>query len=201
MADLEWRHLRGGDEGAIWVLATSDEIETYKAASPFNCIHQDSEIRDQVTSNGGIQRKKQCLQCGLAQSQALKIERTASVPPWDNGLWSTWEQACNKRRTEIEDNLISRQENFEYEGYTLYSEYLKSEEWKSQRRLVMNRDGDLCQACLEKPAEEIHHLTYDHIFDEFLFELIAVCRPCHERLHKKKIVAAEAMRAKGLGQV
>ena len=29
---------------------------------------------------------------------------------------------------------------------------------------------------------EVHHITYAHVFDEPLFDLRAVCRPCHERL-------------------
>ena len=33
------------------------------------------------------------------------------------------------------------------------------------------------------PATQAHHLTYEHMGDEFLWELKAVCRPCHERWH------------------
>ncbi len=32
-------------------------------------------------------------------------------------------------------------------------------------------------------AEDVHHLTYARLYDEMLFDLIAVCRDCHERLH------------------
>ena len=199
MSDLKWRHLRGGDEGAIWVLASQAEIEEYRSFSPYGCKHLHTEIRDQRTSNGGIQRKEQCLQCGMPRSQPTKILKGVIAPAWDDRLWGNWESACLGRQLEIEDFLRRRQESTEYEGYIYYEDYLRSAEWEKRRQLVLNRDGNLCQACLENSANEVHHLTYDHIFHEFLFELVAVCRSCHERLHSKKVAATEAARAKGLG--
>jgi len=34
-----------------------------------------------------------------------------------------------------------------------------------------------------EPATEVHHLTYQHVGHEFLFELVAICRECHTRWH------------------
>jgi 5-methylcytosine-specific restriction endonuclease McrA len=51
------------------------------------------------------------------------------------------------------------------------------------RYLVLKRDGDLCQACLVKPATEVHHRNYSQEFgQEFMFDLIAVCHECHEKI-------------------
>lgn len=55
---------------------------------------------------------------------------------------------------------------------------------KDKDDVVMTRDQYQCKGCGHKQAEDVHHLTYDHIFDELLFELIAVCRDCHTRIHK-----------------
>jgi hypothetical protein len=68
-----------------------------------------------------------------------------------------------------------------------YSEYMKSNKWKAIRLKVLKRDDYLCQACLDAPAQDVHHLTYCNIGDELMYELISVCRDCHfNRIHKDK---------------
>ena len=67
-----------------------------------------------------------------------------------------------------------------------YHAYLKSPQWKALRDKVVARDKSICQGCLEhtsRPA--VHHMTYDNIFEEFAFELITLCNPCHDRFHGK----------------
>jgi len=65
-----------------------------------------------------------------------------------------------------------------------YSEYLQTDAWKERRQLVLQRAGGLCEGCRQEPASEVHHLTYDHIGSEFLWELVAICRWCHARYHE-----------------
>lgn len=62
-----------------------------------------------------------------------------------------------------------------------HAEYLLTPRWKHKCDLVKKRAGGLCEGCLEAPATEVHHLTYKHWRDELLFELVALCRDCHER--------------------
>ena len=64
-----------------------------------------------------------------------------------------------------------------------YQEYLKSPEWQARRLKVLQRDRHLCQGCLERPASEVHHITYRNLRREFCFELISLCTGCHRRLH------------------
>lgn len=64
-----------------------------------------------------------------------------------------------------------------------YAEYLKSEEWALRRDLVMARAKNRCEGCGLRAASEVHHLTYEHVTQEFLFELVALCGDCHERAH------------------
>lgn len=64
-----------------------------------------------------------------------------------------------------------------------YAAYLRSPAWASLRRQILLRAGFVCEGCGAKPAEEVHHLNYDHIGGEFLWELVAVCQECHHRLH------------------
>ena len=66
-----------------------------------------------------------------------------------------------------------------------YNQYIKSDKWKAIRLKVLKRDNNVCQACLEAPAQDVHHLTYCNIGDELMYELISVCRDCHfNRIHK-----------------
>jgi hypothetical protein len=66
-----------------------------------------------------------------------------------------------------------------------YQEYLKSEKWKIKRNLVLQRDNYLCKGCGIVKATQVHHLTYENKYDEFLFQLISLCKPCHEKYHNK----------------
>jgi DnaB-like helicase N terminal domain len=68
--------------------------------------------------------------------------------------------------------------------WSWYSEYLNSDAWKAKRRKVLDRCGGLCEGCREDRVTEIHHLTYAHVGDELLFELVGLCDACHERAHR-----------------
>jgi 5-methylcytosine-specific restriction endonuclease McrA len=74
-----------------------------------------------------------------------------------------------------------------------YDDYLNSESWLLKRAKVLERAGRRCEACGEAWATQVHHVTYEHVFDEPLFDLRAVCVPCHERL-----TAADRSRRKGV---
>lgn len=64
-----------------------------------------------------------------------------------------------------------------------YNAYLRSPEWKKKRDAVFQRDGGICQGCLEEPIENVHHTTYANLFDELLFQLIGLCETCHRKIH------------------
>lgn len=64
-----------------------------------------------------------------------------------------------------------------------YREYLKSDQWLHRRDLVLERDQYKCQACLCNKATQVHHLTYNHVYEEFMYELTSVCESCHRRIH------------------
>jgi 5-methylcytosine-specific restriction endonuclease McrA len=72
------------------------------------------------------------------------------------------------------------------EAWDEYNQYLNSDKWKLKRKKVLERDNYLCQACLTNKAEEIHHLTYENIYDEPLYQLISVCKRCHDKIEAKK---------------
>jgi len=65
-----------------------------------------------------------------------------------------------------------------------YREYLKSDEWKRKRYVVLKRDNWTCQYCGAK-ATQVHHLKYAkyQIGKEPIKWLVSVCRPCHKDQH------------------
>jgi len=68
---------------------------------------------------------------------------------------------------------------------TWYDGYLTTDAWRRRREKVLERAGGVCEGCGERRAVQVHHRTYAHVGDEFLFELVALCTPCHKRLHGK----------------
>jgi hypothetical protein len=66
-----------------------------------------------------------------------------------------------------------------------YYQYLSTPEWRAIRQRVINRAGKVCEGCGEREASIVHHMTYQRRGREFLLDLIAVCRECHDLIHKK----------------
>lgn len=66
-----------------------------------------------------------------------------------------------------------------------YYQYLHSEKWAGIKQRVRERDENNCQICGRNYNLQVHHKTYDHIFQEenHLSDLILLCRSCHEDEH------------------
>lgn len=65
-----------------------------------------------------------------------------------------------------------------------YHIYLYSVTWRKIRRRILERAKGVCEKCLLKPATHVHHLHYDNIYNEKDEDLIALCKPCHQKLHE-----------------
>ncbi len=67
-----------------------------------------------------------------------------------------------------------------------HREYLASAVWQTKRLHVISRARCLCEGCGVNLGDKghVHHTTYDHWKDEFLFELLYLCQSCHKRIHK-----------------
>ena len=98
-------------------------------------------------------------------------------------------RAANERNREKWLQESQQQRNTEQQQRNIeYQQYLQTPAWRLKRDAVMKRDNRLCQGCLKNQATEVHHLTYDRIFDEMLFDLVAICRDCHiNKIHKNKV--------------
>ena len=53
-----------------------------------------------------------------------------------------------------------------------------------ERELVFERCGGVCESCRQRSADQVHHLKYPDVFGlEPLWDLAAVCIPCHKIIH------------------
>jgi 5-methylcytosine-specific restriction endonuclease McrA len=65
--------------------------------------------------------------------------------------------------------------------------YLKSDDWRRKRFVVLRRDNWKCVYCGAK-ATQVHHTRYAkrNIGKEPIDWLISVCKPCHDAQHKNQ---------------
>lgn len=67
-----------------------------------------------------------------------------------------------------------------------YNEYIKSNEWKEKKRTRLEKDNYVCQDCKKSSiALDVHHITYDRLGNEDIFDIVSLCRHCHESLHRR----------------
>ena len=154
------------------------------------------EYRYFIGDSGRVSLYSQCSQCGKRHGGGSSLKHNLvpdlkekiqlkQINKFDTKLLNknspTWEK-YNAYRTlkDGENSKIEKANRTEF-----YNQYMKSDKWKAIRLKVLKRDNNVCQACLEAPAQDVHHLTYCNIGDELMYELISVCRDCHfNRIHK-----------------
>jgi len=67
----------------------------------------------------------------------------------------------------------------------LYYEYLQSDKWKQKRLERLKLDNFTCQKCGNKSGRlDVHHTTYDTLYNESIYDIITLCHPCHFKLHE-----------------
>ena len=112
-----------------------------------------------------------------AELSGLEVEQ---ISEFDVERYEAAQQEYGERRKAIYDLLRAerRQNNRQERSY-----YYSTPEWAEKRRLVFARANGVCEGCGTARATQCHHISYDHFGNEFLFELQALCEPCHVRWH------------------
>lgn len=150
------------------------------------CEHQNAVIVQLQTSNGGVQYKWRCSHCGFKLSTALAHAKVnpqflTDLPPEH---FDEIEQRYFTQRTAHLDKLASdAAERCQEPRRAEYAAYRRTPRWKALCAKVRRRAAGVCEGCLEAPVYDVHHTSYKHLYNEFAFELIALCRPCHDRWH------------------
>jgi 5-methylcytosine-specific restriction endonuclease McrA len=85
----------------------------------------------------------------------------------------------DKKYIEYQEERMQNKEEWDKK----HKEYLRSNEWRNLRLLVLKRDNFICQGCLLSTATEVHHMTYKNHTNELAYELISLCSKCHKKEH------------------
>jgi hypothetical protein len=129
---------------------------------------------------------RHCEHCGLKLSSAIAHDKVGNVSHLTAADMENRSEAYTRARKERRDKIVSDAADRAQGGNRdSYADYLRSDAWKRRRDKILKRAGGLCEGCLTNSAHEVHHLTYAHKGNEFAFELVALCPPCHSRLHSE----------------
>ena len=157
--------------------------------NPIECEHDFIPVAF-VIANSNIQVRMYCRKCHyIKPNSESKAKFNMDILPKKNlDEYKAYYEEIKKQSLlllkELTDKLSITNDKFRHENY---EGYLLSPEWKRLRELVLIRDKGICQICGTK-AMQVHHLTYQHIGNEFDFELVALCISCHyNHYHPEKI--------------
>jgi 5-methylcytosine-specific restriction endonuclease McrA len=145
-------------------------------ATQEECSCSRTEVRERVIRGGSKQYVHQCLDCG--ESVGNPVKQVGSARVFDEELKKTAREKATALRWEAKEAESAL-------WWGNYERYMSSPEWKALRGIVLARDKHTCQGCLTEPAKEVHHRTYEHFMKEFAFELMSLCKECHDRMHEE----------------
>lgn len=168
----------------------TEEAEAKRAeyATRYECKHDETEYRRAATSAGQLQLRKQCLKCRELVGTACRRD---SVPDFNAvPMVDEMERQRSQRRWDDYSRFLETQKERRNQAFwDLYNTHLRSPEWREKCAAVHRRAADLCEGCGKHRPRHVHHRTYDHLGDEFLFELVALCLDCHQRIHPHREIA------------
>jgi len=150
------------------------------------------DLRKRTVRGNAVQYVWQCLGCGeavgsaVAKAVVVELRGTLEVAPFDAGLAA--EVRGLERLAAEQAEAIRKAAWFDW-----YNDYLTSDAWLAKRASVLKRAGGLCEGCGEAAADQVHHLSYENVGAEFLFQLVAICEPCHQRYHAEQAARSMAV--------
>ena len=178
----QYRH-RDPLTGRDIVLEFTDEVRRLLQVHGLKDCEHEFETRRRKVKGGAIQFTPQCMFCGHAKQAIKRPANADEIGDFQPDLAARYRDQLAIELSEKLKKIAFKQSEKLKEMRAQYGAYLKSDSWKKRRKLVLERANNICEGCGLEPATDVHHLTYDHIGNEFLFELVAICRACHERIH------------------
>lgn len=152
------------------------------------CQHERRGIVRWVNSGNQTCYNWFCSHCGTKLSPNIPHELAQRHGAFDvalDALASRTNAYVRERESRLDELKAAAAERAQPGNREEYSDYLRSPKWQALRSKILARARGTCEGCLEAPAEDVHHLSYDHKGGEFAFELVALCRGCHERWHQE----------------
>lgn len=62
-----------------------------------------------------------------------------------------------------------------------YQSYLQSEIWENKRQYLFDLLGRTCELCGSNKIIQVHHLTYERLYQERKSDLLLLCSECHKK--------------------
>lgn len=87
--------------------------------------------------------------------------------------------------TLLDDTTKFNFTNIERNGAKEYQYYLKTIHWLQLRNNAIKQSDNKCQLCSNPNNLEVHHNTYERIWQEKPSDLIVLCENHHELIHKQ----------------
>lgn len=155
------------------------------------CNYSDhKQVQFEQSNNVWVQRTACSICKTLIGGAVKKQENFNQLPKYTQQrlleIRAQKDSECKKLFDYIEKLVTDYREVHNELWWKNYDEYLLTNKWQNIRSLVLERDNYICQGCLNSKAKDVHHTTYANLFDELLFQLIPLCRSCHQKLHPEK---------------
>lgn len=165
------------EDKEFWVSAiVSGAISEEQARSfmYFQCSEHKNRLVYFIASNGGKRYQMECTMCGARGSQiaARTLKNIDDIPIREHINFERWNETVFKEFYAA----IAQVRRIDFNAY--YQTPL----WKAISAMAKKRDNYTCQIC-NKQAEVVHHLTYAHFQNEYLFELVSLCQKCHHDVY------------------
>lgn len=149
--------------------------------SPADICQHEYELRRMDCINGASQYRQQCVKCGKATGaislSTISLQQKRDASAFDKDMANRVHQAA------WEHWRLSAEYDREVKWQAWYATYLESDVWHRRRAAVIARAGGICEACRKAKAVMAHHTTYVHVGAEPLYDLVAVCKSCHDQVH------------------
>lgn len=177
-------------ENALMSAKTTDEVYELSRELDKKLYSSDHEVHEFVTvefkqTDGRPYWRNQCRLCGEMNGACKKPAAPVAEGVRGIELSELRARYSESARNITQARIAELQNEKNADWWRRYNEYLRSPEWEARRNLVLDRDNFECQARLPgcaHIANHVHHLNYDHVFNEPLFDLESVCKSCHDRI-------------------
>ena len=166
-----------------------------QVAEKYRCPHVEIEKRNKPDRNGRPLFAYQCVTYGERVGEFIPVRtldkrQLSELPLWNKELEQTyWRQMLSEAYEKREQERTKELQRWRRK----YDAYLSSPKWKVLRRKVLARAKGICEGCEERKATQVHHLTYERLGNEMLFDLVAVCDACQKQIHPQRKGAAVLM--------
>ena len=116
----------------------------------------------------------QCYESNSDEESVGLMQRYVNRFKYGNGREKDWVKMATDLRSKYDKGL--------------YRAYMKSEAWNRKRKEAFGHYGEGCRqcgysGCFSNPIQ-VHHVSYQTLYDEHMDDLLPLCLTCHQRLHE-----------------